>query len=301
MNKDDLTRKSNPEEDRFELDPEPGFTRALAQVDFSRGSPVRERVRARVFCKVRNGLDRPQTGGYWMKLSRSSFSWIGGILLVVMAIFAMGWGIENLVPQKGANLLSNGSATATAVPPTQQNPTPKKMGGSASYAYMSREERIAKAQAIFVGKVTAISESYWNQDSGEEWRKAPDDPNQNSPASLMIHTITIEIEQSIVEVIKLDKEINVTVIGKSPNDGPTDDQLKVGDKAVFFVAERNLAWRQGGMKKKLMMVNSPGDSFFIYQSDGFYHTQFNDRPPVSASLEDLINEIAKLREVRLQP
>ena len=53
-----------------------------------------------------------------MKLSRASLSFVGGIILLVIAAVALGWGFENLVPQKGANLLSNGTATAAAISPT---------------------------------------------------------------------------------------------------------------------------------------------------------------------------------------
>ena len=71
MNKDDLARATNPEGNRFELEPDTGFARALAQVDFSRGSRVRERVRARVLGKAINEVNGQQPGINWMKLSKA--------------------------------------------------------------------------------------------------------------------------------------------------------------------------------------------------------------------------------------
>ncbi len=53
-----------------------------------------------------------------MNLSRASFSLIGGIILLVIAAIAIGWGFQNLVPQQGANLLSNATTTASAISPT---------------------------------------------------------------------------------------------------------------------------------------------------------------------------------------
>ena len=181
-------------------------------------------------------------------------------------------------------------------------PTPVVSKGerfSASYLYMSREERIDAARAIFTGRVVSISPTEWNQNSGEAWAIDPEDSNPNSPAALMIHTITIAVDQPIVDTINLGKEITITVIGNSPVDGPTDDGLQVGDSAVFFVQERVLAWREGGMQKKLMFVNAPQDSHLVSQADGLYHTWKDEQPPLS--FNDLIKEIAQRRKVLIQP
>jgi len=172
-----------------------------------------------------------------------------------------------------------------------------KRYSSASYAAMTRVERIDAANAIFTGMVKSISQSKWNQDSGEEW--ISDDTTPNSPGSFRIHTITIEVDQPFVDQIHLGKEVILTIFGNSPYDGFVDHGLQVGDRAFFFAWERNLAWKEGGSRKTLMMMSYPWDSYLLYQPDELYHTKKDNQPPVS--LGDLIKEIAQRRDVLIRP
>ena len=90
----------------------------MSQVDFSRGGPVLERVRARILGKALKEFKEQQPGRNWLNISRTSLSFVGWTILLVIVVIVLAWGFENLVPQKGANLLSNGSATAAAISPT---------------------------------------------------------------------------------------------------------------------------------------------------------------------------------------
>jgi hypothetical protein len=62
-----------------------------------------------------------------------------------------------------------------------------------SYISLTREEMIDRAQIIFVGKVTSIPPTQWNQDSGEAWADG-----------LMLHYIELEVLEPIVDTIGLD-------------------------------------------------------------------------------------------------
>ena len=104
--------------DPFELKKDLVFTLALSQVDFSRGNPVRERVRARILDKAPTEFNRQQQRRKWMNISRVSSSIIGGVFLLVVAVIAFGWAIENLVPPAGAKRPSGGIGTLTAISPT---------------------------------------------------------------------------------------------------------------------------------------------------------------------------------------
>ena len=100
--------------DKNERNQDDEFARVLSQVDFSRGSPVRERLRARILDKALNENDGQQQRRKWALISRESFSFIGVVIAVVFLV----WAIGSLVPSQGMILPSKATATAVSVSPT---------------------------------------------------------------------------------------------------------------------------------------------------------------------------------------
>ena len=155
MKKSDQANAIKPEQNHFlgkgqqdqnERNQDDEFARVLSQVDFSRGSPVRERVRARVLDKARNEFDGKQLGRRWARTSRTAFVYIGGALLLVVAAILFGWLIERLIPSQGALPASNPTATATTITPTPTatSPTPAPMfGPTRDILYLSNADVIA--------------------------------------------------------------------------------------------------------------------------------------------------------------
>ncbi len=152
----------------------------------------------------------------------------------------------------------------------------------ASYALYTREEMIDKAAAIFLGKVINISSTRWNQDNGEYWSDG-----------LQYYTINLEVIQPIVNPLVEDQDISVTVLGTSPLDGLSDDSLKVGDQAIFFILNTELAWR-GGKHSINELIGVPSDSFFLKGSDGLYHGRSGEP---AYTLPEMIEKISAQREV----
>lgn len=182
------------------------------------------------------------------------------------------------------------------------------------YAVMTREEMIDQADLIFVGKVVNITPTRWNQDSGEYW---DEDETPESDSDLMYHEIELAILQPIVDRLGAGEKVVITVLGNSPvgpqpevrihgqpviiedADSPAHD-LKVGDQALIFAEQREIAWRGGGMHPVLTLMGYPQDSYLIQGEDGLYHFWRSDlEPPLS--LEELLAQIEARREILAQP
>ncbi len=176
---------------------------------------------------------------------------------------------------------------------------------NASYVAISREERIAQADVILVGRVASISPTRFNQDSGEYWE------DTNSPRTICpIHQIEITVIQTIVDTLGVGDTVVVTVWGNSPLEQPLgsaagiilagspDHNLEVGEQVIAFLGQRNIAWRDG-TRPVLMFMGFPAESYLVLRSDGLYHDDWLDKEPVS--LEALITQVAQKRTVLTQP
>ncbi|GAB4582105.1 MAG: hypothetical protein Fur0022_48600 [Anaerolineales bacterium] len=175
-----------------------------------------------------------------------------------------------------------------------------------SMAAYSREELIDRSEAIFVGKVLAISPTFWNQDSGEYWYE--------DGVGLQLHTIELEVLQPIVNTIGIEKLVKIYVLGPSPVDGGmalendttvqqggAEYELTVGDQVIFFASRRDIAWRGGGTQQLLMSY--PPLDLFIQLPDGMYNDPWDQDQEVTKaiSFEALLGEIAARRETLVQP
>jgi hypothetical protein len=79
--------------------------------------------------------------------------------------------------------------------------------------------------------------------------------------------------------------------------GGPDHDLKVGDEAVIFAIQTDLAWRDG-TRPILELIGSPTDAHFIRGDDGLYHGRPNEKP---VSLKELITQVAQRRQTLVQP
>jgi hypothetical protein len=175
--------------------------------------------------------------------------------------------------------------------------TPQKVTvvQSASYIEVTREDMIASADAIFLGRVVAISPTRWNQDSGEEWN----DDAIGGDSGIQIHTIEVEILQPVVDTIGLGKQVTITALGVSPVDGIADHNLKDGVRAVFFIVQTELAWRGKTTRPIFEFIGAPTESYYLLGSDGLY---YDGRPDAQAlSFEDIVKIVAQRRTDLIQP
>ncbi len=178
----------------------------------------------------------------------------------------------------------------------------------ACYAAISREEMIAQADVILVGKVTNVSPTRFNQDSGEYWDDADDADSES--AVVPIHQIDMTVLQPIVDTLGVGDAVVVTVSGNSPLEQPLGSaaglimagspshNLEVGEQVIAFLGQTDLIWRDG-TRPVLMFMGFPAESYLVLRSDGLYHDDWLDKEPVS--LEALIAQVAQKRTVLTQP
>lgn len=162
-----------------------------------------------------------------------------------------------------------------------------------TYADVTYDQRVAQADLIVAGKITHISETLWNQDSGAYWEEKSAD-GSTVYTGVAYYTIDIEVSQSIVANAE-NKPVTLVVVGESilsSNDTPTNP-LQVGSEVVMFAEEAGLAWRGGGTHPILELMGVPSESYLLKGADGLYHSANSAIPP--SSLEDLIREIATKR------
>lgn len=132
----------------------------------------------------------------------------------------------------------------------------------ASYVEYPVETMLTEAPIIFVGQVVEISETRWNQDSGEFWA-----------GGLPYHQVTLAVVQTIAG--EVEEKATLTVIGNHPLDDEaamqSDHSWRVGDEMVVFARQTELTWREPERMSALMLMGSPQSSVLLKGEDGLYH------------------------------
>ena len=184
---------------------------------------------------------------------------------------------------------------------SQFNQSVTSIRSEESYIGLTRDQMINQADIIFVGTVTKVSHTRWNQDSGEYW--SPDVNANNGLFPIQLHYIELAIAQPIIDEVGVAKEghVVVTVPGLSPLDSsidnPTDHDLKIGDQAVVFARQTEFVW-MNGTRTILELMGYPRDSYFKYGDDKLYHGRPDEQP---VSLNQLTQQIAQKRTLLIQP
>ena len=160
------------------------------------------------------------------------------------------------------------------------------------------EELLAVADAVFLGEVTAISPTHFNQDSGAYYTDA-----------MGIHTVTFRVVDSIVDDIGLGPEVTLTVSAGSPVDNGSvavesgsvrhyqinvAHDLAVGDEIVVVAGGREFAWLEGGRREVLSFADSPMWSYFARDEQGNYQRRDSELPAMT--FEELSAYIRNQRE-----
>jgi len=147
------------------------------------------------------------------------------------------------------------------------------------------EELLAAANAVFLGKVVALSPTTFNQDSGQYYDGA-----------MAVHTVTFRVMDTIVDDIGLGPEVTLTVSAGSPVDNGSvavnsgsvrhyqinvAHDLAVGDEVVVVAKGGEFAWREGGRREVLSFAESPMWSYFARDEQGNYQRRDSALPAMT--------------------
>ena len=181
----------------------------------------------------------------------------------------------------------------------------------ASYLTSAYEQQVKTADLIFVGTLTDISPSKWNQDSGEYWT---DESSERVTATLQYHTLQFDVSQFVINKTESQdvKSIEITVLGPSPLDKNADYSLSVGDNVVIFARETELAWKEGDHRKPIIEIaTAPELAFFVQfeKPDGPYSGKIiHDlgkgnftTEDISLPLQDFISQIQSIAKNQPSP
>lgn len=204
------------------------------------------------------------------------------------------------------------------------------------YISVTRDEAIESADLIFAGKVTNISATQWNQDSGEYWRETTVEDAargfETSHTAWPIHYVELSIIEPIIDEIRVDRTVTLTILGKSPVEqghttsrisvqieGQPPHALTVDDEVIVFAAQTEIAWRDParpirlveapdgttyfdiGTRSVISFLGNPRDSYLLKEDDGLYHSVEGATMRQEAiPLELLIQQIAQVRPISLQ-
>ncbi len=168
---------------------------------------------------------------------------------------------------------------------------PKLVVVDSVYAGVTTESLMVDSDLILLGEVVDISKTRWNQDNGRFWEDG-----------WPYYNITLSVIEPIIGEVKA--EVVLTVLETSPLDGLSQtsiesDQpsqvrerpLQVGDKAVFFAYQTEIAWRNPERVPAIVFMGYPQGATFLEETDGLYYSIDGE----SFSFNELVAEIAQKR------
>lgn len=140
-----------------------------------------------------------------------------------------------------------------------------------SYVTPAYEQLVNEADIVFVGTLTDISPSKWNQDNGKYWI---DESPDRVTTPLQYHTLRFDVSQLIINKTKLQdlKNIEITILGPSPLEKNADYSLSVDDNVVIFARETELAWQEGNHRKPIIEIATAPDFSIFVQFDKLHST-----------------------------
>lgn len=160
------------------------------------------------------------------------------------------------------------------------------------YASVSTDSLMRESELIFVGEVTAISETRWNQDNGRFWTDG-----------MPYYTITLSVIDPIIGEMK--DEVVITVLESSPLDASTfgvesdsedvilrEYPLEMNEKAVIFAHPTEIAWRNPNRVPAIVFNGYPRGATYLEGEDGRYHSLDG----AVFTVEELTAEIAQRRK-----
>ncbi|GAB4578501.1 MAG: hypothetical protein Fur0022_12360 [Anaerolineales bacterium] len=222
--------------------------------------------------------------------------------ILVLVFFGIGTGLvlsySNILGRKSSDGIEN--VSSPIIEQTTRRTAPVFIS---SYAYTPFDETLKKADVIFVGQITNIGETKWNQDSGEYWEETiKDEFGETTIPAQPYFEVTISPLQLILDTFGVDGPIVVSVLENSPLDSAGGDfKFKIGDEIIAFVSQHEIAWYYGevtynnrtrafesGKKSVLLFTAAPNQSSLVKNEDGLYQLMTDYEQVGPFSLDEVI-------------
>lgn len=165
---------------------------------------------------------------------------------------------------------------------------------------LTAEEIITGSDKIFVGTVERISKTYWNQDSGASWQEG----DASTIGALQVHDVRVRVAQIFwpplpPNVTVVDPTfVDITQLGVSPAEPGSEYSLQLGQTAVFYLKNLDIAWRETGTRGVLSFTAFPEDALQFVGPAGTLSTTIPDQ---AQTLVELEAKVAALKGTGIQP
>lgn len=144
-------------------------------------------------------------------------------------------------------------------PEDAQPPVPAGVAAVFQYHFVPESDVVGASDAVVVGTVSAVSDPFWNQDSGQEWsvdaNNSGDERDRAVPFPLQ--DVTVTAEQVWLDRLGLVSDaVSFVVLGTGIGEEYNQEgaSLIPGTRVVVCLQQRPLGWREGG--RRLMLTLS---------------------------------------------
>lgn len=160
------------------------------------------------------------------------------------------------------------------------------------YQSISREKAVRSSQVIVRGFVGDVSDTMWNQSSGEYWEE--DTPDGTLLSAIPFYTVRIDpIESLLTDQGRIGETVTLTILGESPLAHEGSSPFEIGGEVVVFAERGRIAWRKG-TKRVIQLVGAPEESILVLDKGGSFYSPA-DRSHAFIDLNDLREDIIRLR------
>ncbi|MEK7579126.1 MAG: matrixin family metalloprotease [Patescibacteria group bacterium] len=165
---------------------------------------------------------------------------------------------------------------------------------------LSEKDRARESEAVIHGVVRSVGPTLWNSESGEYW----EDP-LSPVAPLPYHIVEVDWDDSLYDEkdsFKGSSTIAILVPRMSSFDkefcpegvGPFEE----GEEVVVFLANRDLAWREGSFRTFVGSVTDPAASLFLRSQDGLFRSLGMSLSEEGVTLEEIQERTLDFKGVR---
>jgi hypothetical protein len=173
----------------------------------------------------------------------------------------------------------------------------------AHFQQLHEDTIVRAAEMVLLGKVDAISDPKWNQDSGAAWMSSPEGDASTTlsevaaPAPFPYYTVTIEVIEPWRGNVASGDLVTVYVLGSRPRDdihGRADAVLVRDARVIAMLSTAEWGWRNS-MRKRVLTPVGGYQGLYRVREDGALVNAADDRSDPGGSPVEGIRDVGELR------